>query len=575
MARAATVVIPTHKAAETLDDQLSALSHQVAAPEFEVIVALNRCVDHSREVAARHGSELRLTIIEADEKPSAAYARNVGAALSSAPYLLFCDADDRVGDCWIAELVGALADGRADFVGGCLTIDREGLPQWMYDAFYRKFDGPHLTRHMAMLYPVSACLGIARAAFEAVSGFDDSFLDSGYEETDLAFRLLREGFRVGLAPKATVLYRPRTKLRALLRSQRVAATNLARFEAKEGRLTPPPSAFQEPKRILRNVGRLVLRDRQWRPAALVGLASPLIYSDAARRSLATDDSLVALASPQAQDFVAPLSTPVIGGLAFRATVRMASWYATDGIEQKSLGLLEALLGDGKVFVDCGANVGVFTVAAALCVGTTGRVVAFEPDPRTRCLLLENLRRHSVADRVTIRAEALGVVADRLPFKQYANDLLSGLIDAPPTYKPRHVVQTNDVDVVPLDEAIPRAVDLVKIDVEGFEVSVLEGARKLLDRSPDICLIVEVNPASLRSAGRAIADLLDQFTSELWKLWLVDENGTDAKGKIRPLDGDARSFLDRAPAAWYGNLLIVPRHRADEVGRIVARIAGPR
>jgi FkbM family methyltransferase len=571
MTRVATVVIPTHNAAETLGDQLSALSHQVAAPEFEVVVVLNRCIDQSSEVAAKHISELHLTITDADEKPSAAYARNVGAAQSSAPYLLFCDADDRVGDRWIAEMVGALGDGRADFVGGCLAVDREGLPQWMYDGFYRKFDGPHLAFHMAMRYPVGASLGVARVAFEAVAGFDDSFLGSGYEETDLAFRLLRQGFRVGLAPQAIVQYRPRTRLQELLRNQRVAATNLAKFEAKEGRLTPPPSAFQEPKRILRRIGRLVLRDRQWRPTAIVGLASPLIYSDAARRNLASDRSLVALTGPEAQDFVAPLSTPIIGGLALRATVRMASWYVTDGIERQSLAVLEALLDDGKIVVDCGANVGAFTVAAALCVGTTGRVVAFEPDPRTRSLLLGNLRRHRVVERVTIRAEALGAVADRLPFKQYANDVLSGLTDAPPRYKPGSVVQTNDVDVVPLDEAVPLAVDLVKIDVEGFEVSVLEGARQLLERSPDACLIVEVNPASLRSAGRDTAALLDYFPTARWALWLIDENGSDASGKIRPLDRAARDFLDRAPELWYGNLLAVPRHRADEVGHVVAGI----
>jgi hypothetical protein len=108
---------------------------------------------------------------------------------------------------------------------------------------------------------------------------------------------------------------------------------------------------------------------------------------------------------------------------------------------------------------------------------------------------------------------------------------------------------------------------------GFEVSVLKRARRRLDRSPDACLIVEVSPASLRSAGRAIADLLDQLP-ELWAQWLIDENGPDASGKSRPLDKEARGFLDLllniGPATYW--LLVVPRHRTDEVGQIVVRIA---
>jgi len=108
MIPAASVIIPVRNAEAVLGDQLAALSRQVDAPQFEVVVVLNRCADHSGLVADSYRSRLPLTVLTADEKAGPAYARNVGAARSSAPHLLFCDADDRVGEGWVRAMVRAL-----------------------------------------------------------------------------------------------------------------------------------------------------------------------------------------------------------------------------------------------------------------------------------------------------------------------------------------------------------------------------------------------------------------------------------------------------------------------------------
>ncbi len=156
------VVIPVHNAEATLGDQLTALASQIGAPDFEVIVVLNRCTDRSQAVAESFASRLHLVLICTDEKASAAYARNMGATRSAAPYLLFCDADDRVSERWVAEMIHTLATGEADFIGGCPVVDRENLPGWAYEWFYRDIDGPKLMAYAAIRVPISASLGITR-----------------------------------------------------------------------------------------------------------------------------------------------------------------------------------------------------------------------------------------------------------------------------------------------------------------------------------------------------------------------------------------------------------------------------
>src|SRR3954452_14318195 len=121
MSLTATVVIPVHNGAGTLGEQLEALASQIDAPEFEVVVVLNRCTDASREVAAAWTGQLDLSTIEADDKAGAAYARNAGASSSRGSCLLFCDDDDRVSEQWVAEMLRPLLTGTADVVGGCVV----------------------------------------------------------------------------------------------------------------------------------------------------------------------------------------------------------------------------------------------------------------------------------------------------------------------------------------------------------------------------------------------------------------------------------------------------------------------
>jgi FkbM family methyltransferase len=137
---------------------------------------------------------------------------------------------------------------------------------------------------------------------------------------------------------------------------------------------------------------------------------------------------------------------------------------------------------GGVFFDVGANVGYYTLLASVLVGPSGRVVAFEPDPRNVSRLREHVRLNG-ADNVTIVDVA---VADASGSERFAGDRggLGGALAESGGERVRTVT---------LDDAVAGglpAPGYVKIDVEGAEFRVLSGARRLLERpAPAIFLAV--------------------------------------------------------------------------------------
>lgn len=415
---------------------------------------------------------------------------------------------------------------------------------------------------------MSASLACRREAFEAVGGFDEAFGGAGFEEVDFAARLLRDGFRIGQAPGALVTYRPRTSFGSVLRQVRSYASGRVTLEASEGRLGRGLSRPAIAERVFKSSISNLIRRRILDPRVLIGKAVERFTTlDAHRRWAAVNPQLIGVL-PATADFVAPSKTALIGGLELRAYPSRAQWYRSSGIEHKSLALVEALLPPRGTFADCGANVGVFTLAAALKAGHGGQVIAFEPDPRTNALLQENLRRHHVADRVQVRAEGVGEPAELRPFIQYENDVVSGFAVAPAIFSPGAVVSELLVDVVCLDDAIRQSVDMIKIDVEGLEPAVLAGAQDLLARCPEALILAELNPAALRSAGHKVGDLLSWFPADRWVLWLVDESAESEANLIRRVNPDLLASFSSAESGWFGNLLAVPATRAAALADLI-------
>ena len=212
-------------------------------------------------------------------------------------------------------------------------------------------------------------------------------------------------------------------------------------------------------------------------------------------------------------------------------------------------LVMGLLRPGDVAVDVGAMIGYYTVILAKHVQAHGRVYAFEPDPDNFTLLESNVDMNGYAN-VTCRRAAVGAAAGR-----------TKLWRAPTNRGDHHAFETPgrepvDVDVVALDDVIDGSVDLVKIDVQGYESFVLAGMRGLIERSVELAMLVEFCPALLTLAGTRPADLLDEIRACGFSLYEIDDDAHRVRGvdapelleRVRPEFGDA--------AEGYTNLLCV-------------------
>ena len=146
-------------------------------------------------------------------------------------------------------------------------------------------------------------------------------------------------------------------------------------------------------------------------------------------------------------------------------------------------LLHALQPD-EIFVDVGANIGAYTILASKVVKS--RTVAFEPIPETAQRLKEQTRINNIDDMVDIRNIGIGNKKEKLWFTANSDTVNKVILNAENGNATSVEVSTLDVE---LNED---ARYFLKIDVEGFEFNVIEGANTLLSSGKIAALIIELN-----------------------------------------------------------------------------------
>lgn len=170
--------------------------------------------------------------------------------------------------------------------------------------------------------------------------------------------------------------------------------------------------------------------------------------------------------------------------------------------------LEPYVEPGDVVVDVGANYGYTTTYFASEVGPDGFVLSVEPEPDTRRLLEHNVRRCGYRN-VQVVPAAAGDRAGRATLWRSATNLANHSLTEGLVPNVRDCVE---VDVLTVDELCAtrlgdRLPTVLKVDVEGWEWSVLRGARQVLERSrPAIWL--EYWPDGIRANGHEPHDVLD-------------------------------------------------------------------
>lgn len=163
-----------------------------------------------------------------------------------------------------------------------------------------------------------------------------------------------------------------------------------------------------------------------------------------------------------------------------------------------------------VLLDVGANVGLVTLGT-LAALPTQRVVAFEPGPTQRRLLERTVAENGLADRVSVVSSAAGAEPGTLTFFVHrgADVAKDGLADT----GRGEIAERIEVEVDTLDRwwraAGEPAVSVIKVDTEGAEKLVVDGARELL-RHAQPTVFFELEASNLRAYPYDAADVVRAF-----------------------------------------------------------------
>jgi len=231
---------------------------------------------------------------------------------------------------------------------------------------------------------------------------------------------------------------------------------------------------------------------------------------------------------------------------------LGSTLTYDGFEPRERSFVARYLRQGMIVLDIGAHHGFYTLLSSKLVGPAGKVFAFEPSPREQKALRLNLILNRCKN-VSVQALALSDAETQTDL-YVANDEHTGFNSLRP---PGISGPTTQVKVITkrlddwLREAKVDRADLVKLDVEGGELAVLQGGANFLERRPRPVILAELENARSESWGHRANDTASLLQSRGFEWFTLLQDGTLEK---------TRENSDQ----YEGNFVAVPNERIEEV-----------
>jgi FkbM family methyltransferase len=195
----------------------------------------------------------------------------------------------------------------------------------------------------------------------------------------------------------------------------------------------------------------------------------------------------------------------------------------DDFERTEREFLKAYLRPGDLFVDVGANIGLFSLIAARLVGPSGKVYAFEPTGRIFERLANNVRlngfneiscfRLALSDQ--IGQQSLFISEDGFDaWNSFAHPIAGQSFE-------HERVDCETWDHFALKHSVLGRVAMMKLDVEGWENRVLSGAKETLSREDAPLLQIEFTDAAAASAGSSCKDLYHILEDFGYRMFIYD------------------------------------------------------
>lgn len=210
---------------------------------------------------------------------------------------------------------------------------------------------------------------------------------------------------------------------------------------------------------------------------------------------------------------------------------------TDRAERR---LLRSVLFPGAVVVDAGANIGIYSQFLSHCVGFAGSIHSFEPAPES----FKHLRAATHKLR-NVRALQAAVGERSGKGELYLSSKLN--VDHRTYLTESHSRKIIPIEIIALDDYFKpgERVDLVKMDIQGYEFHALRGASRVLGDNRGIKLLLELWPYGLRQAGTSWLELVE---------WLRARNMLVCEITTRGLVEFRSQSVTESPD-WYINLFV--------------------
>lgn len=190
-----------------------------------------------------------------------------------------------------------------------------------------------------------------------------------------------------------------------------------------------------------------------------------------------------------------------------AKLRGTTIYQTDET------FLRSYLKKGDVVIDVGANIGFLTLISSVTVGQTSKVYSIEAHPKTYKALCGNIKLNGFKNIKTFNL-AIGKKQGYITFSDKKQDDRNSVTSDSKGVK----VEMKTLDSLDINQS---SIALLKIDVEGYEKFVLEGANRLLENT--LCVYYESAENHFREFGYSCADLADILIAKGFDLFRFDNS----------------------------------------------------
>lgn len=209
----------------------------------------------------------------------------------------------------------------------------------------------------------------------------------------------------------------------------------------------------------------------------------------------------------------------------------------DGLEPGTCRVIRKLLAPGMTAIDIGANVGALTLTCARAVGPSGKVFAFEPEPAFASLLNHTFDLNGIS-WIDVRQSAVSSYNGRATFHVSPIGGHSSLYELPLDERNRQI--EIEVETIRLDDVMKpgAAIDLVKMDVEGAELDVLDGMPEIIKANPELAIIAEFGPSHLARQKITTEEWTDRFLAHGFNMFAIDE----MTGRCEPASTEALKHM---------------------------------